>query len=144
MPEILVAVSGSDYAEELVKFATNLASNLSYHVALIYVSKNPVLVEQYLGISETESIAKTQPFMQAAESVTSRLAGIVREEGVHVEVILETGIASERILAAAARRKSNMIAISLRALQEIDRNRTLGSDSKAILEEAPCPVIVVG
>jgi nucleotide-binding universal stress UspA family protein len=143
MPEILVAVDGSDYSEKIVEYACELAKKLSLEIALIYVSKFPDLVEQYLGIGGIEPSAKGEPYVKVAENVTSKLAEVVRKKGILVEVILETGNPADKIITVAAFRKSTMIAIGLRGLHGIERIRSLGSVSRRVLEGAPCPVMVV-
>ena len=143
MPEILVAVDGSEYSEKIVEYSCELAKKLSYQIALIYVSKFPDLVEEYIGVGGKPVSPKAEPYVRVAEKITSKLAERVRAEGIPVEVILETGSPSDKIITVATFRKSNMIMIGLRGLHGIERIRSLGSVSRRVLEGAPCPVIVV-
>jgi nucleotide-binding universal stress UspA family protein len=143
MPEILVAVDGSDYSERVVDYACDLALRLSYSIALIYVSKFPDLVEQYLGIGGIEPSSKGERYVEVAEKVTSKMVEKIKKLGIPVEVILETGNPADKIISNAAFRKSDLIAIGLRGLHGIERVRSLGSVSRRVLEAAPCTVIVV-
>jgi nucleotide-binding universal stress UspA family protein len=143
MFEILVAVDGSDFSEKVVEFSCELAKKLSYGIALVYVSKNPDLVEEYIGVGSRAPSQRAAPYVQVAERLTSKFAEYVSEQGIPVEVILETGNPSDKIITIALFRKTSLIAIGLRGLHGIGRIRSLGSVSRQVLEEAPCPVIVV-
>jgi nucleotide-binding universal stress UspA family protein len=143
LPEILVAVDGSDYSKKIVEYACDLAKKLSYQIVLIYVSKFPDLVEQYQRIGGVEPSAQGKRYVEAAEKVTSQLAGIVSKQGIPVETVLESGNPADKIITTAAFRKSSLIAIGLRGLHGIERVRSLGSVSRRVLEGAPCPVVVV-
>jgi nucleotide-binding universal stress UspA family protein len=133
MPEIVLAMDGSKYSERIVRLACGLAKKLSYGIALIYFSKFPDLMEEYIGVQGTEPPAKAAPYAKAAEEVTSKLS----------ENVKETGNPADKITILAVYRESDMIAIGLRGLHGIEKIRSLGSISRCVLEGAICPVVAV-
>ena len=70
MPEILVAVDGSKYSEKIVDYACELALKLSFQIALIYVSKFPDLIDEYIGVGGKVPSPKAEPYVRIAEKVT--------------------------------------------------------------------------
>jgi len=142
MKEILVAVDGSNYSENIVKNACEIAKKLSYQVTLIFVSKFPDLVEEYIDIGGVPADEKATPYLKAAEKITSKLSQIIRENNLPLEIVLESGNPADKIITVATFRKSSMIAIGLRGLHGIGRIRSLGSVSRRVLERATCPVLV--
>ncbi len=144
LAEILVAVDGSKYSNKIVDFACDLAKKMEEKLVLIYVSKDPEIVDDYIEIGGRTPRASTQKSaVEIAESITSDLAKKIENNGIAHEVMLESGNPSEKIVATAAERKCDMIVIGLKGLHGVDRIRSIGSVSRRVLESSPCPVAVV-
>jgi nucleotide-binding universal stress UspA family protein len=143
MNEILVAVDESKFSEKTVRVACDFAKKLSAKIVLIYVSKFPDLVSEYVAYGGKPPSRKALPYVEMAESVASKLAGEVENEGVPHEVILESGNPAEKIVTVAEFRKSDLIVVGLRGLHGIDRLRSLGTVSRRVLENSTVPVLVV-
>ncbi len=139
----MVAVDGSKYSEKIVEYSCELAKSMAKKVLLIYVSKYPELIEEYIGFGGKSPAREARRYVEIAETVTSKLAEKVRKEGVPYEIILETGNPAEKIIAKAIERKVSMIVVGLRGLHGLERIRSLGSVARRILESSPCPVLVI-
>jgi nucleotide-binding universal stress UspA family protein len=141
---ILVAVDGSNYSAKIVDFACDLGQKMKEKLVLIYVSKDPEIVEEYIEIGGTRSISSAQRASVAtAESITSDLMERIEKTGISHEVVLESGPPAEKIVLTAGERKCDLIVIGLKGLHGVERLRTIGSVSRKVLESSPCPVAIV-
>jgi len=143
MVEILVAVDGSKNSEKIVASSCELAKKLSSKIILIYVSKFPDLVGEYVEIGGTSPSKSAAQYVMAAEEVTSRLGETIRASEIPYEILLESGDPAETIVSKARERKVDMIVVGLRRLHGVDKIRSLGSVSRKVIETSPCPVFVV-
>jgi nucleotide-binding universal stress UspA family protein len=144
MAELLVAIDGSKYSSKIVDFACDLAKKMEEKLVIIYVSKDPEIVEDYIELGARTPRSSTQKAAVAiAESITSDLAKRIENKGIAHEVVLESGRPAEKIVSTAAERKCDMIIIGLKGLHGADRIRSIGSVSRRVLESSPCPVAVV-
>lgn len=144
MGEILVAIDGSIYSDPIIDYACDLARRLKEKIVLIYVSKNPDLVDEYIEYGERAPSPRAQKTVAIAESVTSKLSEKISSKGIEHRVILETGNPAEKIILTAAETKSDLIIVGLKGLHGMERIRSLGSVSRRVLENSPCPVVVLG
>jgi nucleotide-binding universal stress UspA family protein len=142
--EILVAVDGSKYSNKIVDFACDLAKKMEEKLVLIYVSKDPEIVEDYIEVGgRTPESSTHKAAVAIAESITSDLAKRIEDKGIAHEVVLESGHPAEKIVSTVTERKCDMIVIGLKGLHGVDRIRSVGSVSRRVLESSPCPVAVV-
>ena len=143
MGDLLVAVDGSKYSDKIVAYSCNLAKDLSKKILLIYVSKYPELIEEYIGFGGKSPVKEARRYVAVAEALTSKLAKKVRDAGVPYEIILDTGNPSEQIIAKATEKKVDIIVVGLRGLHGLGRIRSLGSVARRVLENSPYPVVVI-
>jgi nucleotide-binding universal stress UspA family protein len=141
--EILVAVDGSKYSDSIVNYACDLAKKLRDNIALIYVSRDLDFVNEYIEYGGRAPKSSAQRTVAIAESLTSELARKIRAVGIANEVILESGNPADKIVAVASYRKSDMILVGLKGLHGVEKIRSLGSVSRRVLENSPCPVVIV-
>lgn len=137
MVYILVAVDGSKDSEKIVSYSCEMAKKLSSKIILIYVSKVPDLVGEYVeigGMNPTPSAAQS---VLRAEEVTSSLQEKIDAAGIPYEVLLESGDPAETIVRKAAEKHVDMIVVGLRRLRGVDKIRSLGSVSRKIIETTP-------
>jgi len=139
---LLVAVDGSAHSDKIVREACELAKKLSAKIVLLYVSKFPGLTEEYIGLGG--SSLRAEKYVEIAESVTSKLAEIIHTEQIPSEVVFETGNPADKVVTVATDRRANMVILGLRGLHGIGRIRSLGSVARSVIENAPCPVLVIG
>ena len=144
MAEILVAIDGSKYSNKIVDFACDLAKKMGEDLVLIYVSKDPDIVEDYIEIGGRIPRASSQKAaVEIAESITSDFAKRIENRGIAHQLVLESGRPAEKIVSTATERKCDMIVIGLKGLHGVERIRSIGSVSRRVLESSPCPVAIV-
>lgn len=138
-----MAVDGSKYSDSVVDYACELASRMKEKLGLIYVSKNPDFVTEYIEYGGRAPSANAQRTVSIAESVTSKLGEKIAGRGIEHELILDSGSPSEKIVSTAVERKCDLIVIGLKGLHGVERIRSLGSVSRRVVENSPCPVVIV-
>jgi nucleotide-binding universal stress UspA family protein len=147
---ILVAVAGytdpatgknDDVLETVmqrnVRYACELAKHMQSKVTLIHVAVLPSVVEP--GIAMNVKI-----FEDAGRKILENAKRVASNMGVEADTILETafGNAAQKIIAVAEDRRFDLITISSRGHSYL-RNLVLGSVCDAVIQNAPCPVLVV-
>lgn len=139
-----MAVDGSKYSSKVVDFGCELAARMKEKMVLIYVSKDPDIVTEYIEFGGRTPRTKNEKAAVAiAESITSTLSDRIASKGIAHEVVLESGNPADKIVSTASERKCDMIVIGLKGLHGVDRIRSIGSVSRRVLESSPCPVAVV-
>jgi len=113
-------------------------------MVLLYVSKFPDLTEEYMELGgRSPSSPRAEKYVEVAEAVTSKLAEIIRAEQISYEVVFETGNPAEKVVTTASDRRASMIILGLKGLHGLEKIRSLGSVSRSVIENAPCPVLVI-
>lgn len=140
---ILVAVDGSKYSDRVVEYSCDLARKLSSSIILMYVSRYPDLVEDYIAIGGGNPPPLAEHPVSIAEDVISRLGEKIKSEKIPYEVVIDSGNPAGKILEKSSEKKSDMIVVGLKGLHGVDQIRSLGSVARRILENARCPVVVV-
>jgi nucleotide-binding universal stress UspA family protein len=143
LQEILVAVDGSKYSRKVVELSCELAKQLSDKILLIYVSKSPDVVEDYIEFGGEIPTPRSERVAALADAITSKLGEYIRAQNIPFEILLESGNPAQKILQTASERKSSMIVVGLKGLHGVARIRSLGSVSRRVIENSNCPVIVV-
>jgi nucleotide-binding universal stress UspA family protein len=143
MAELLVAADGSSNSEKIVAYSCELAKKLSAKIVLIYVSKIPDLVGEYVGIGGSSPSPGAAQTVVRAEEVASNLSNEIEKAGIPHKVLLMSGEPAQTIVNVATERKVDMIIVGLRKLHGIEKIRSLGSVSRKVIETAPCPVLTV-
>ncbi|MCL4518424.1 MAG: universal stress protein [Thaumarchaeota archaeon] len=142
MGNILVAVDGSKYSDRVVDYSCGLAKKLSSKITLLYVSRYPELIEEYVSIEKSPE-PQAERSVAIAEGVVSKLGDRVKNQGVPYEVVIESGNPATKILEKASEMKVDMIVVGLKGLHGVDEIRSLGSVARRVIESAQCPVVVV-
>jgi nucleotide-binding universal stress UspA family protein len=140
---MLVAVDGSRYSKKVVERSCKLAKELSAKIILVYVSKSPDVVEDYIEFGGDIPTGNSERIAAIAEAVTSKLGEYVRNEKIPYEILLESGNPAQKILEIASDRKVSIIVVGLKGLHGVDRVRSLGSVARRVIENSDCPVLVV-
>ena len=140
---ILVAVDGSKYSDRVVEYACDLAHKLSSKIILMYVSRYPDTVEEYIAIGGKSPSPQAEPSVSIAENVVSRLGDKIRNEKIPYEVVIDSGNPAGKILEKSVEKNVEMIVVGLKGLHGLDEIRSLGSVARRVIENARCPVVVV-
>lgn len=135
MPKIVIAFDGSDQALKTLH-AVEWFDHGSLSVILVSVVDGPALDANGDAVSaDPEEVAR-------AREMTRQFVRDVAPRGIEVEVRIEVGHPAEALIAVAREVKADLIMTGCRGLGLAQRI-VFGSVSRAILDEAPCPVLVV-
>jgi nucleotide-binding universal stress UspA family protein len=143
LSELLVCVDGSEKSKRILDYAITLAKRQSSKIVLVHVASWEGVPERYVEYALKEKVDLASYFEAVGSAILAKMNRDLQESGVPFETILETGNATSKIIDAAKSRKVEMIVIGLQGLHGLNRIRSLGSVSRRVLENAPCPVIVV-
>jgi nucleotide-binding universal stress UspA family protein len=146
MSPILVAIDGSKHSEKVVDAACEVAKQLSSSIILVHILRGmPDEPEGVKAFEETEHYreAYTDYLEEVGRAVTAKFGDRIQSKGVSYTAITEVGNPVERILETAKLEKSTLIVLGLHGHHYVGRIRSLGSVSRAVIENATCPVLVV-
>ncbi len=134
---ILVAVDGSANAREAARTAGNLARELGARVYVV-VAFEPI--PDYLGEPFWEEAANAR--MKKAETILSAALGVVGDVPGGVETEMLEGRPAEAILKVAESRDVDLIVMGAQGEGSLG-SWLLGSQSRKVINHAPCPVLIV-
>jgi nucleotide-binding universal stress UspA family protein len=135
---ILLGVDGSEHALRAAKTAADLARNMKSEILRIVVAYDSV--PPYLGEPNMQTAITAR--MKEAEKVLQKAAEVVGEipGEVHTETL--EGPPAEAILDVANTRKCDLIVMGSRGLGRLT-GLLIGSQSQKVVQNAPCPVLIV-
>lgn len=142
MSEILVGVDRSVQSRRAVEFAVAQALERTAIVVIVHVipwspfSFNTPTENEYRHTQKQAEIAA------ATEQVIDPLAGLVREAGIALEVVVTHGDPVDTIITIAEKRHSDHIVLGRTGDSRV-RQAIFGSTPGHLVQEAPVPVTVV-
>lgn len=147
---ILVALDGSDLAEQVLPHAVALAQKFGATLTLLHALDLPGLlltpVGAPAGVPVAVPVTNPEPIFEAErEAVAGYLDAVaerLRPEGVVVECEAPEGSPVEAILARARQLPADLIAMTTHGRGGLGR-LVYGSVADAVLRRAPCPVLLV-
>jgi nucleotide-binding universal stress UspA family protein len=142
--KILVAVDGSDCAQRALDFALDLADQYSAEIQLLSVVIPCFLPSQSMHLVKSEAIEDCINQLKTAfGGYLSEAEEKVKKKKPHLKVStkLENGDPSEKIIETAKRANFDIIVMGSRGLGL--REYALGSVSSKVVDNAPCPVLIV-
>ena len=143
MTELLVCVDGSKKSKQVVDYSIDLAKKLSATIVLTYVASDEGVPEGYSEYSSIENVDLASYYEAIGEAVLKKSKEELEASGIPFKTLLDLGNPATRIIDLAKARNTDMIVIGMQGLHGFNRIRSLGSVSRRILENAPCPVVVV-
>jgi nucleotide-binding universal stress UspA family protein len=143
--KILVALDGSEHADQALTVALDLATKYRSHLILLTVFQPVYLPTSGFNPSAAEvmlDFAKTQK--KHAEQVLSKAKQNVKKEHptLQITTTLVEGRPADMIIATAEDESVNLIVMGSRGLGGI-RQLVLGSVSDRVADSAACPVLIV-
>lgn len=135
MPRIVIAFDGSDQARKTLE-AVEWFDRGGLSVILVSVVDGPALD------ANGDAVSADPEEMARVRAMTHQIVGDLAPRGIEVEVRIEVGQPAEAVIAVAREVKADLIMTGCRGLGLAQRI-VFGSVSSAILDEAPCPVLVV-
>jgi nucleotide-binding universal stress UspA family protein len=142
----IVAVDGSSHALEAVRYFAALGLELAGGVLVLGVVEpvrwpkaKPVALSAQVRQAARELGERRRSEMQQA---VAQAAAALRERATPVETVLSEGRPAQKIVETARKRGAGLVVVGARGVGTMMR-LVLGSVSEAVLNDAPCPVLVV-
>ncbi len=133
--KLLVALDGSDVAQAILPFASQLATGLDVPVVLFSAVQGGTQTEEAYG----------DLYKQDAEAARARLEDLSEElaaQGVDTQIHLSTGAPEEEIIAASSETGCDLIAMSTHGRNLFARG-ILGSVTSKVIHGASIPVLTI-
>lgn len=146
---ILVPHAGTEAGDKALKHAIHAANPSSKIIILHVVEKMQYPPSFALSSSERKSLLHSidnanEEMRKDMEKKMEKYAQQCKEKGIEAEVIVKIGDASENILRAAKNQKADLVVMSKRRkLKGVKKLLSLGSVSRKIVENTPCPVFLI-
>ncbi len=139
--EILLAVDGSKGSSRAATVAFEIAEMTKSKVFIVHVIPTPSINQLSLmtGMKEDEVLAK---YMKNGETLLAGYKNASIEFDLKVELLLEKGLPSERVIMASERNNVDLIVIGSRGTAG-GRRAGMGSFTERIVLQSKCPVVVV-
>ena len=134
--KLLVALDGSDVAQAILPFASQLAKGLDIPL---------VLFSAVQGGGHTDEDAYRDLYEQDAQAARARLkalAGELADHGVDARIALSAGSPAEQIVTAADENGCDLIAMSTHG-RSLFAKGILGSVTNRVIHEANTPVLTI-
>jgi nucleotide-binding universal stress UspA family protein len=142
--KILVALDGSKASDSALRFALDLADELSANVELLTVVP-PVFLPSYsMSVLKSDAISECAKNLEIGfRAILSKAQEEVKRSHpkTNVSTRLEKGEPSEKIVEVANQGGFELIIIGSRGLG--GRVSTLGSVSSRVVDKSSCPVLIV-
>ena len=139
---ILVAVDGSSFGENALKYAVELAKKYNAKLIILHV-----VLRRFYAVTPSEAgVLATTVFVKEMEAegraIISRADAFAKSQGIDYECKLLQGVPAEEIVKTAKSEKVDLIVMGSRGLTEV-RAFLLGSVSDKVSHHAKCPILIV-
>jgi len=132
----------NDADEALAAAIRLLARRPQSRILLVHTFHLAPSVVPFTGFGEAVPPYFVENAQQIAEAAVQPVVDRLRRRGFDVEAVVERGDPAEIVIALAARRSVDVIAIGTHARSPL-RRFLLGSTALRVVEHAPCPVLTV-
>ncbi len=136
---LLVAVDGSEFSDKAVRYACAMGPSLGAEVVLLHVV--PMLV----SATPYHDTVSDQPFLalqKVGEDILAKAKGIAVSLNCEVTELISHGDPANKIVDIACEREVDLIIMGSRGVSGIKR-LFVGSISDKVMNQAPCPVMIV-
>jgi nucleotide-binding universal stress UspA family protein len=136
---LLVAVDGSEFSDKAVRYACAMGPSLGAEVVLLHVV--PMLV----SATPYHDTVSDQPFLalqKVGEDILAKAKEIAVALKCEVTELISHGDPANKIVDIATERNSDLIIMGSRGVSGIKR-LFVGSISDKVMNQAPCPVMIV-
>lgn len=142
LERILICTGGKRVAEPVIQAGAYLARNAGADVTLLHVAGT--IPSMYTGLGE---IDETLSELLKTDTPTAKhlrqSARLLEKYGVTAQLKLRHGVVANEILREAAKSQDDLIVIGAPEQKQRFKKWLLGDVTGAILERAPCPVLIV-
>jgi nucleotide-binding universal stress UspA family protein len=142
---ILIPTDGSKLANQSAQAAVRLAKTLGARVTGFFAAPpaTPIVFKGIVPVGYQAPEEHEQSIEKAAQAYLGAVAKAARAAGVDCEVLSVTSdYPAEAIVAAARKRRCDLIFMSSHGRRGVRRESLLGSETQKVLSESPIPVLV--
>jgi nucleotide-binding universal stress UspA family protein len=142
---ILVPTDGSKLSTQAVEAAVRLAASLGAKVTGFFAAPpaTPIMFKGLLPAGYATPEEHEQNIRKAAQSYLGAIEKAAKSAGVRCEVMTVTSdYPADAILAAAKKRRCDLIFMASHGRRGLRRDSMLGSETQKVLSRAPLPVLV--
>ena len=138
---IVVGVDGSDQSIHAARVAASIARTRGAELAIVTVVRPP---EGWWGVvgSPPPAEALGDALSDAQQQVLDKTVGTVDLVGINYDTFEEIGDPSQRLTEVCDRLDADLLVVGRRGAGFIKR-MVVGSVAKHVVDEAPCPVLIV-
>lgn len=142
--KVLLAVDGSEISKEAVARLPDLVRLDGSEVTVLTVAPNPVLpdVSGFMAPPYIDYTLLAQQVKAEAEATLTEAAAMLRERGVSPRTVFRQGDPGDEILKFIREQGVDLVVVGSHGRTGF-RKFLLGSVSAKIVNEAPCPVLVI-
>ena len=138
---IVVGVDGSEQSKHAAAVATALARDLSAKLHVVTVVRPP---EGWWGIvgSPPTPGAFTKALSEAQQQVLDTIIDHLDLEGIDYQTVEDIGDPGRTLIDYCAREHADLLVVGRRGIGLLER-LVMGSVANRVVQDAPCPVLVV-
>ncbi len=136
--QILLATDFSKPAQRAHAYAAKLATAFNARLVILNVLEGPPVLDREFPVNALY----LKQLQEEADRELTKLARLVKRDGISVEPWLEYGIPAQCIAKAAEKRSAALIVLGTHGRTGWNRV-LLGSTAEAVVREASCPVLTV-
>jgi nucleotide-binding universal stress UspA family protein len=140
MQPIVLATDGSPSAERASVLATELASATGSKLCIAAAWESPLTVYPAAHVASIPEVEEEE--RKRANTAARVVLGMAQAQGVHAESFVREGDAVEVVSEVAGEVSASLVVVGSHGWGPV-RRFVFGSVSRALLHEAPCPVLVV-
>jgi nucleotide-binding universal stress UspA family protein len=138
---VVVATDGSRQAVEAAAFLRTLANPSSVERVTVVAVVSPLAAVPFASDDAETSSLEEMSFRRAAEQATQRLADALRGWGPQVATQVRSGSPAVELVKAAKSLGAGLLVVAHRS--STFESLLLGSVAHRVMNDAPCPVLVV-
>ena len=142
---ILIPTDGSKLSNAAAEAGVRLAKSLGARVTAFFAAPpaTPIVFKGLVPVGYTAPEEHEQGIRKATEAYLGVVQKAARTAGVPCEVMSETSdYPADAIVAAAKKRRCDLIFIASHGRRGVRRESLLGSETQKVLSQAPIPVLV--
>jgi len=137
--KILVPLDGSDFAEQALPYAAEVARKFNAALTLVWVL-NPMVIMSDFGAVTYQNLLSLE--QDEAKNYLQMKQTELKSEGLSVKIQILEGVVADSIIDVACQNDNDLIVMSTHGRSGLSR-WVYGSVATKVLQHAPCPVFLV-
>ncbi|MFW9848715.1 MAG: universal stress protein [Candidatus Thorarchaeota archaeon] len=138
----MLAVDGSEQAARAATVAYEIAEMTKSELHIIHVIPIPAVHQISIMTGDDEKTIK-EKYAGNGRKLLDGYKTAAEEYGIKVELILEEGLPSERIVTYANSSGIDLVVMGARVASTDKKRRPIGSATERVIEGTDCPVLAV-